>query len=56
MILGCDAAEIEMRAPGDWLYSPETGERLRVAGVLEGLNRIRLLGPDSMSDIEQQSS
>jgi putative ABC transport system permease protein len=35
VILGCDAAEIEMRAPGDWLYSPETGERLRVAGVLE---------------------
>ena len=35
VILGCDAAEIEMRAPGDWLYSPETGEKLRVAGVLE---------------------
>ena len=35
VILGCDAAEIEMRAPGDWLYSPETGGKLRVAGVLE---------------------
>jgi putative ABC transport system permease protein len=35
VILGCDAAEIELRAPGDWLYSPETGEKLRVAGVLE---------------------
>ncbi len=35
IILGCDAAEIEMRAPGDWLYRPGTGERFRVAGVLE---------------------
>jgi len=35
VILGCDAAEVEMRAPGDWFYSPETGQRLRVAGVLE---------------------
>jgi putative ABC transport system permease protein len=35
VILGCDAAEIEMRVPGDWLYSPETGENLRVSGVLE---------------------
>ena len=35
VILGCDAAEIEMRVPGDWLYSPETGEKLRVVGVLE---------------------
>ena len=35
VILGCDAAEMEMRAPGDWLYSPETGGKLRVAGVLE---------------------
>ena len=24
-----------MRSPGDWLFSPETGEKLRVAGVLE---------------------
>jgi putative ABC transport system permease protein len=35
VILGCDAAEIEMRVPGDWFYSPETGEKLRVVGVLE---------------------
>jgi len=35
VILGADAAEAEMRAPGDRLYSPETGQRLRVAGVLE---------------------
>ena len=35
VILGCDAAEVEMRSPGDWFYSPETGERLRVEGVLE---------------------
>jgi len=35
VILGCDAAEVEMRAPGDWFFSPETGRKLRVAGVLE---------------------
>ena len=35
VILGCDAAEVEMRTPGDWFYSPETGQKLRVAGVLE---------------------
>ena len=35
VILGCDAAEVEMRAAGDWFYSPETGRKLRVAGVLE---------------------
>ena len=35
VILGCDAAEAEMRAPGDRFYSPETGQELRVAGVLE---------------------
>ena len=35
VILGADAAEIEMRAPGDQLYSPEAGCRLRVAGVLQ---------------------
>jgi putative ABC transport system permease protein len=35
VILGCDAAEVEMRSPGDWFYSPETGERLRVEGTLE---------------------
>ena len=35
IILGCDAAEVELRAPGDFFYSPETGEKFRVAGVLE---------------------
>jgi putative ABC transport system permease protein len=35
VILGCDAAEVEMRAAGDWFYSPETSRKLRVAGVLE---------------------
>jgi putative ABC transport system permease protein len=35
VILGCDAAEVEMRGPGDRFYSPETGQALRVAGVLE---------------------
>jgi putative ABC transport system permease protein len=35
VILGCDAAELELRAPGDSFFSPETGARLRVAGVLE---------------------
>jgi putative ABC transport system permease protein len=35
VILGCDAAAVEMRAPGDRLYSPETGQELRVTGVLE---------------------
>ncbi len=35
VILGSAAAELEMRAPGDWLYSPETGGKFRVAGVLE---------------------
>jgi len=34
VILGADAAEIEMRVPGDKLYSPETGYSLRVSGVL----------------------
>jgi putative ABC transport system permease protein len=35
VILGCDAAEIELRTPGDLFFSPETGRRLRVTGVLE---------------------
>lgn len=35
VILGCDAAEMEMRAPGDRFYSPETKSDFRVAGVLE---------------------
>jgi putative ABC transport system permease protein len=35
VILGVDAAEIEMRAPGDAFFSPETGKRLQLAGVLE---------------------
>jgi putative ABC transport system permease protein len=35
VILGVDAAEVEQRSPGDRLFSPETGKRLRVTGVLE---------------------
>src|SRR5262249_12109877 len=35
VILGCDAAEVEMRAPGDLFFSPETGKKLRVTGTLE---------------------
>jgi putative ABC transport system permease protein len=35
VILGAEAAETEMRRPGDRLYSPETGKELRVCGVLE---------------------
>jgi putative ABC transport system permease protein len=35
VILGWSAAEVEMRSPGDRLYSPETGQQLQVAGVLE---------------------
>jgi len=35
VILGCDAAEIEMRAPGDLFFSPETGREFKVSGVLE---------------------
>ncbi len=35
VILGADAAEMEMRSPGDLFYSPETAKSLRVAGVLE---------------------
>ena len=35
VILGCDAAEVEMRSPGDWFYSPEAGRKLKVIGVLE---------------------
>ena len=34
-ILGIDAAEVELRLPGDRLFSPETGTELRVAGVLQ---------------------
>ena len=34
-ILGSEAAEIEMRAPGDKLFSPETGQSLHVTGVLD---------------------
>lgn len=34
IILGSEAAEIEMRAPGDKLFSPETGQSLRVVGIL----------------------
>ena len=35
VILGADAAQIEMRAPGDSLYSPETLRTFKVAGVLK---------------------
>ncbi len=35
VILGCDAAEIEMRAPGDLFFCPEAKEQFHVAGVLE---------------------
>jgi putative ABC transport system permease protein len=35
IILGADAAEAEMRVPGDRFYSPETGQRFQVVGVLE---------------------
>ena len=35
LILGCDAAEVEMRSPGDLFFSPETGQKLHVTGVLE---------------------
>jgi putative ABC transport system permease protein len=35
VILGCDAAEIELRSPGEWFFSPETGRKFRVTGVLE---------------------
>ncbi len=34
VILGADAAQLEMRAPGDLLSSPETGRTFKVAGVL----------------------
>ncbi len=35
VIFGCDAAEIEMRSPGDLFFSPESRQQFRVAGVLE---------------------
>ena len=35
VILGADAGQIEMREPGDSLYSPESGRTLTVAGILE---------------------
>lgn len=35
VILGCDAAEIELRSPGELFFSPETGRKFRVSGVLE---------------------
>jgi putative ABC transport system permease protein len=34
-ILGADAAEVELRSPGDRLYSPETERQLRVAAILQ---------------------
>jgi putative ABC transport system permease protein len=35
VILGTDAAELEMRAAGDRFFSPEAGLQLKVTGVLE---------------------
>ncbi len=35
VILGAEAAITEMRRVGDTLYSPETGRRFRVSGILE---------------------
>ncbi len=35
VILGSDAAEIEMRSPGDLFFCPEAQQDFRVAGVLE---------------------
>ena len=34
VILGCDAAEVEMRAPGDLFYTPEGRRTFHVSGVL----------------------
>jgi putative ABC transport system permease protein len=34
-ILGSEAAEVEMRSPGDKLYSPETGRGFEVVGILD---------------------
>ena len=34
VVLGADAAAVEMRAPGDKLFSPEANREFRVAGVL----------------------
>jgi putative ABC transport system permease protein len=35
VILGADAAMVELRAPGDSLYSPETGRSFTVSGILK---------------------
>ena len=35
VILGAEAASTEMRQVGDTLYSPETGRRFKVCGILE---------------------
>jgi putative ABC transport system permease protein len=35
VILGADAAALEMRLPGDKFFSPETKREFRVAGILE---------------------
>jgi len=35
VLLGAEAAATEMRQVGDTLYSPETGRRFRVCGILE---------------------
>ena len=34
VILGAEAAVVELRSPGDRFFSPETGQQLRVAGIL----------------------
>jgi putative ABC transport system permease protein len=35
VLLGCDAAEIEMRSAGDLFYDPVSKKQFRVAGILE---------------------
>lgn len=35
VVLGCEAAEIEMRSPGDSFFEPVTGTEFRVSGILE---------------------
>lgn len=35
LIVGADAAAVEMRAPGDTLFSPETEHEFQVTGILE---------------------
>ena len=35
VVLGCNAAEVEMRSPGDLFFEPETKKEFRVSGILE---------------------